>query len=47
MLRYFQPSSWFFILLALILGFYFSTKIQHRKPTSVIAAPAAFVSFGR
>lgn len=47
MLRYFQPSSWLFILIALVLGFYLSTKIQHRRPSSPLASPAALISFGR
>lgn len=48
MLRYMQPSSWFFILIALVLGFYFSTKVHPRKTQApLMAAPAVFVSFGR
>lgn len=49
MLRYLQPSSWFFIFLALILGFYFTTKVQtsKRHAPNMMASPAVLISFGR
>lgn len=48
MLRYLQPSSWFFIFLALLLGLYFSTKLHAAKrATPMMISPAAFVSYGQ
>ncbi len=48
MLRYLQPSSWFFVMLALILGFYYSTKVLPKKSGSqILVAPATFISFTR
>lgn len=48
MLRYLQPSSWFFVMLALILGFYYSTKVLPKKPSSqLLVSPASLISFSR
>ncbi|MBL7556899.1 MAG: hypothetical protein JNM24_13835 [Bdellovibrionaceae bacterium] len=49
MLRYLQPSSWFFIFLALLLSLYFSTKLQggRRSAPMMKVSPASLVSFGQ
>lgn len=48
MLRYLQPSSWFFVMLALILGFYYSTKVLPKKSGGqILASPASLISLTR
>ncbi len=49
MLRYLQPSSWFFIFLALLLSLYFTSKLQasRRLAPMIKVSPASFVSFGQ
>ncbi len=48
MLRYLQPSSWFFIFLALLLSLYFSSKLQGgRRSAPMMISPASLVSYGQ
>lgn len=46
MLRYLQPSSWFFIFMALLLGLYISSKMQTKRTPQLLISPASMVSYG-
>lgn len=48
MLRFFQPSSWFFIFMALALILFYATKrLPKKNYYAPMASPASLVSFGR